>query len=110
MNYYRIFSSYRWAIVVLLIGFLGLFLTRIANADINEGTGDIPWGGSVTALSIDPYEPSTIYAGTEGGGVFKSTDGGNSWASTDEVYDPAIDPYDPSIIYNRQLLLLKSSK
>jgi len=62
MNYYRIFSPYRWAIVVLLIGFMGLFLTRIANAGINEGTGDIPWGGSVTALAIDPYESSTIYA------------------------------------------------
>ena len=34
----------------------------------------------VNALAIDPKTPSTIYAGTYYYGVFKSTDGGNSWA------------------------------
>ena len=36
----------------------------------------------VNALAIDPSAPDTVYAGTEGGGVFKSTDGGASWLPT----------------------------
>ena len=33
----------------------------------------------VRALAIDPSALSTVYAGTSGNGVFKSTDGGTSW-------------------------------
>lgn len=37
-------------------------------------------GGRVTALALDPTtQGSTIYAGTMGGGVWKSTDGGLTW-------------------------------
>ena len=38
-----------------------------------------PQGGTVQALAVDPASPSTIYAGCNGG-VFKSTDGGTTWA------------------------------
>jgi hypothetical protein len=34
-----------------------------------------------TSLLVDPTAPSTVYAGTWPGGVFKSTDSGGSWAS-----------------------------
>jgi photosystem II stability/assembly factor-like uncharacterized protein len=34
----------------------------------------------VSALAIDPVTPSTLYAGTESGGVFKSTDWGDTWS------------------------------
>ena len=37
-----------------------------------------PGGGLVRALAIDPTNSATVYAGTVGGGVFKSTDGGGS--------------------------------
>src|SRR6266851_199138 len=30
-----------------------------------------PNGGQINALAIDPQTPSTVYAGTNGGGVFK---------------------------------------
>ena len=45
--------------------------------------------------------PTTLYAGTVGGGVFKSTDGGQSWSAVNggltkrSVYTLAIDPHDP---------------
>jgi len=29
---------------------------------------------------IDPKSPRTLYASTHGGGVFKSTDGGETWS------------------------------
>lgn len=35
---------------------------------------------NVKALVVDPVTPSTLYAGTSGGGVFKSTNGGTSWS------------------------------
>ncbi len=42
-------------------------------------------GGAIRVLAIDPSSPATIYAGTDGAiagsGVFKSTNGGTSWAN-----------------------------
>ena len=38
-----------------------------------------PYGGSINLLVIDPETPSTLYAGTNQGGVFKSTDAAASW-------------------------------
>ena len=35
----------------------------------------------VESLAIDPTNPSTLYAGTVPGGVFKSTNGGRNWVS-----------------------------
>jgi hypothetical protein len=37
-------------------------------------------GAVILALAIDPTTPTTIYAGTLGDGVFKSTDGGEHWS------------------------------
>ena len=33
----------------------------------------------VAALAIDPASPTTLYAATEGSGIFRSTDAGESW-------------------------------
>ena len=51
-----------------------------ARAGVNLWTNRGPQGQSVTALSIDPSNPATLYAGT-GNGVFKSWNGGESWFS-----------------------------
>jgi photosystem II stability/assembly factor-like uncharacterized protein/phosphoribosyl-AMP cyclohydrolase len=51
------------------------------------GTPDGQWvtlgpdGGSVTALATHPGDPAVIYAGTKAAGVFKTTDGGATWAA-----------------------------
>src|SRR5262249_8697532 len=37
---------------------------------------------NVLALAIDPTNPATVYAGTAGSGVFKSTDGALTWTPT----------------------------
>jgi len=58
----------------------------------------------VIVLAIDPSNPSTLYAGTEGG-VFKSTDGGGSWSAINSgltnthVWALAIDPTNTSTLY-----------
>jgi photosystem II stability/assembly factor-like uncharacterized protein len=38
-----------------------------------------PWGGTVSALELDPARPARLLAGTHGAGVFVSTDAGRSW-------------------------------
>src|SRR5215831_18298640 len=59
--------------------------------------------GSITTLAIDPDNPATIYAGTGGGGVFKSTNGGDNWSATaltnSGVNALVIDPGAPSTLY-----------
>jgi photosystem II stability/assembly factor-like uncharacterized protein len=63
-----------------------------------------PWGGSVGDLAIDPKSPSTLYAATYGG-LFKSTDGGATWAPSGaglpngSVGRLAIDPLQPSRLH-----------
>jgi hypothetical protein len=61
--------------------------------------------GEVDSLAIHPSEPATIYAGTVGNGVLKSTDGGASWSpvngglTSTNVSALAIDPSTPATIY-----------
>ncbi len=63
---------------------------------VNSGLG-------VSALAIDPGNPATPYAGTVGGGVFKSTNGGwsavNSGLTATVVFALAIDPSSPATLY-----------
>jgi len=37
---------------------------------------------AVWAIGIDPVEPDTVYAGTFGRGIYKSNDGGGTWAQS----------------------------
>jgi photosystem II stability/assembly factor-like uncharacterized protein len=67
-----------------------------AGADVWNFSG--PGGGPVHALVLDPTNLDILYAGTEDGGVFKSTDGGVSWGAANgglparaPVYALAID-------------------
>jgi hypothetical protein len=59
----------------------------------------------VSALAIDPSAPETLYAGTRGGGVFRSTNAGNMWtAFSAGLHNPtvnalAIDPVAPTRLY-----------
>ncbi len=61
----------------------------------------------VSALVIDPKTPSTLYAGTEFGGVFRSTDAGSTWRGAPGAYPTlreqvralALDPATPSTVY-----------
>jgi photosystem II stability/assembly factor-like uncharacterized protein len=52
-------------------------------------------------VAIDPQTPSTLYVGTNGDDLFKSTNGGSSWTSSGPISTQAIaiDPQTPSTIF-----------
>jgi photosystem II stability/assembly factor-like uncharacterized protein len=61
----------------------------------------------VQKLTIDPSSPSTLYVGTLVTGVFKTTDGGVTWASINSGFPDTemsvgalvIDPSNPATVY-----------
>ena len=70
----------------------------------------LPKGALITSFAIDPATPSTIYAAyvdyaTDSGGVFKSSDSGETWTAPKDVLPTGccvaltIDPSSPSRIY-----------
>ena len=82
----------------------------VASAQNGTWTSNGPEGGPVQALAVDPLTPTTLYAGTfdeagDGGGVFKSTDGGGSWSAINTgltnpfVRALAVDPLTPTTLY-----------
>jgi photosystem II stability/assembly factor-like uncharacterized protein len=68
---------------ILLRATLGALLIGCAGAaGAGPGFWDSrgPYGGSTYRLLIDPVVPTTMYAASRGG-VYKTTDGGSTWAS-----------------------------
>jgi photosystem II stability/assembly factor-like uncharacterized protein len=111
---------YRWLALVSLV----LALTGPVNPDGPAAPPDEPYhaflphlssqaafaklgpvGGSVTALVIDPLNSQIMYAGTFGGGVYKSVDGGKTWQDSSSglidlyIQSMAIDPKNPDTVY-----------
>ncbi len=72
-------------------------------------TNVVPSGGNagrLTFVRFDPTNQNTIYVGSPGGGLWKSTDGGATWSTnTDQLSqvigcsDIAIDPTNTNIMY-----------
>ena len=65
-----------------------------------------PEGMSVLSLAVDRSNPKTIYVGTEDSGIFKSKDGGASWAAVNDGFEGsniiltlAIDPFKTNTVY-----------
>jgi hypothetical protein len=59
---------------------------------------NLPESGRVSAIAVDPSTPSTIYLGAASGGVWKSTDGGQSWTpKTDSVTTATGNPVTMSV-------------
>ncbi|RIK35781.1 MAG: glycosyl hydrolase, partial [Chloroflexi bacterium] len=63
-------------------------------------------GGRVVAVAGDPLDRNVFYFGSTGGGVWKTTDGGQSWRNVSDGYFRyasvgalAVAPSDPNVIY-----------
>ncbi len=67
------------------------------------GPGNI--GGRVRAILIHPTQPNILWAGSASGGIWKTTNGGNSWfplqdfLGTLAISAMVMDPNDPDILY-----------
>jgi photosystem II stability/assembly factor-like uncharacterized protein len=61
--------------------------------------------GRINVAAFDPVDPNVFYVGAAGGGVWKTTDGGNSWTAlynimpTMGVSDIKVNPLNPNTIY-----------
>jgi uncharacterized protein (TIGR03437 family) len=73
-----------------------------------------PWAADVRAMAAGRGNPSTLYAGTQSGLLFKSTDGGDHWVATNSgrplivsqpyggasaIKSVVVDPTNPSVVY-----------
>ncbi|HEX9892251.1 MAG TPA: hypothetical protein VGB28_09345, partial [Actinomycetota bacterium] len=67
--------------------------------------GGGPHSGRIVAVAAHPTHPGTMYVGSPGGGVWKTTDGAQHWAPlfdhmpTMQVGSLAIDPFDPERVF-----------
>jgi len=63
------------------------------------------WTGRIHAIAVNPTDPNTLYIGHAKGGVWKTTDGGVTWApltdglSSQVVGCLTLDPVDPNTVY-----------
>ncbi|MGC8979599.1 VPS10 domain-containing protein, partial [Caldisericum sp.] len=70
----------------------------------NLNNGDL-YGGTINALLQNPVNSNILYVGSEGGGVFKSIDGGKTWTQKnfglDDLYVRSLqlDPDNPNRIF-----------
>src|SRR3989449_3269469 len=100
-------SRHRHAALASVLAMLCSASVNSVSAGARTWTGIGPEGGDIRVLAIDPKAPESLYAGTEDGGIFKSTNGGASWkplkvglpAVNVSVYALAIDPAFPRTIY-----------
>jgi photosystem II stability/assembly factor-like uncharacterized protein len=76
-----------------------------APADDNRWSTNGPQGGRVYTISIHPYDNNTLFIGTVGHGIYKSTNAGQIWHHLesdilhDNLRDIEFHPYYPDTIY-----------
>jgi photosystem II stability/assembly factor-like uncharacterized protein len=93
------------------------YAMQMANEQVVErgfgGPFDAVWtvqgpnniGARVNTLKVHPTNPDIIYAGYSGGGVWKTTDGGETWnpifdqRTSLSIGDIELDPNNPEIVY-----------
>ena len=74
----------------------------VGNAVVPGNGGGV---GRINVIRIDPTNTNTIYIGSAGGGVWKTTNGGTTWMDittnipVTSIADIAIDPTNPNNIY-----------
>lgn len=61
---------------------------RLAAAMITVMLGSSAHGGRVTTVTGVPSQPFTFYMGSTGGGVWKTTEAGHTWANVSDGFIP----------------------
>jgi len=110
-------QSIRFVLTLVLCPVLSLSSLHVGvpparAADTGTWTPTGVTGQYVCCLVIDPLAPAVLYAGSDGGGVFRSTDRGSHWTAANtgliavntphgnyHVCSLAIDPLTPTTLY-----------
>ena len=95
------------SVILAMLVVISLLLTAAPStfAAINQWTSGGPAGGKITAAVINNNTPALMYVGTEGGGIFKSTNAGASWSADNSgvanlfIQALATDISDPTVVY-----------
>jgi hypothetical protein len=72
---------------------------------IDGAAPDVLTNADIRSLTVDPASPTTLYVGTNGGGVFKTTDAGITWAAINngltnaKVQALRLDPINSATVY-----------
>ena len=67
------------------------------------GPGNV--GGRIRSIVVHPAKPGTVFAGSVGGGIWKTTNGGSSWAPVDDfmpvlsVSSLVFNPSNPNLMF-----------
>lgn len=106
----KLMSNHRLTRTVIITVSISLLFLMADTVRAGNGQWDRlgPEGGLIEVLAIDPQNPQILYAGTFGGGVFKSIDGGGHWQPVNnglldegppDIQTLVIDPQNPQILY-----------
>ena len=99
INYFNSRASIIFLILLLIIG-NHQSCAQVTWAPIGPGGG-----GWLTAITVVDDSQNTVYVGCDVGGIYKSTNHGESWEIKDQglsiyfVHDIAYDPQSPEILY-----------
>ena len=92
--------------IVLGLGLTVLLgLTLHASAGLNRWSTGGPPDESILSLAVDPLAPGTVYAGTNGDGLFRTFDGGLRWfpinvgLTNPIVAAVVVHPVDTAVVY-----------
>lgn len=91
--------------LLLAAAFILLATAAPGYAGVNRWTSNGPEGAYITAVVFDPLDPQTVYAASDGGGLYRSTTGGAEWVPIGEdiaegaITALAVDPTDTPMFY-----------
>ncbi len=87
----------------LLFGVLWTTFPGVGLAGLGRWTSSGPEGATVLSLAVDPTDSATVFAGTQAGGVFRSSDSGARWSFAGleglSVSAIVVDPTDGTKLY-----------
>ncbi|HPJ72086.1 MAG TPA: hypothetical protein PK636_05330, partial [bacterium] len=92
--------------IILLGTLVGVGISKDGGVSWTRALGSLS-NDVVTAVAVHPFDSSVILAGTQGDGIFKSTDGGDSWekvfnnpsSGAQNIGAVAFAPANPNIVY-----------
>src|SRR5438552_17235276 len=97
-----------------LLAMLSILVTapEASSAETDVWTNIGPEGGTINTVAVDPQNPSTVYAASWAGGIYKSTNAGSTWVRsghTGIALAVFIDPKNPTTLYSVGNGLFKTS-